>query len=138
MARVAPEHVVGVHIDGGFGFPSSFHVETPDQAIAPDHILTNVSLSWFTGTSGSSSWPMYQRLMLADDGGFVWPKGQKRVPSGVYGSGSALMRRLAGRDNTIIHWPEGNPGGHFVAMEVPESHVADIRAFFGKLRCLSA
>ncbi|WP_207921427.1 hypothetical protein [Micromonospora sp. KC721] len=60
------------------------------------------------------------------------------MPSGVYGGGSALMRRLAERDNTIIHWPEGNPGGHFVAMEVPEAHAADIRAFFGKLRGRSA
>ena len=195
MARVAPERVVGVHIDGGFGFPTeadrpdmneaerdewrqmqqwmsggvdhhallraapqtfayawndspvallawmmqkfkefSFLVPTPEQAIARDHLLTNVSLYWFTGTSGSSSWPMYERLTIADDGGFAWPKGQTRVPSGVYGGGSALMRRLAERDNTIVWWPEGNTGGHFVAMEVPVMHAADIRAFFDKVR----
>jgi pimeloyl-ACP methyl ester carboxylesterase len=195
MARVAPERVVGVHIDGGFGFPTeadrpdmneaerdewrqmqqwmsggvdhhallraapqtfayawhdspvgllawmmqkfkefSFLVPTPEQAIARDHLLTNVSLYWFTGTSGSSSWPMYERLTIADDGGFAWPKGQTRVPSGVYGGGSALMRRLAERDNTIVWWPEQNPGGHFVAMEVPVMHAADIRAFFDKVR----
>jgi pimeloyl-ACP methyl ester carboxylesterase len=195
VARVAPEHVVGVHIDGGFGLPTAadvpdmteaeraewdqmqqwmsggvdhhallraapqtfayawtdspigllawivqkfkefaITVSTPEQAIARDHILTNVSLYWFTGTSGSSSWPMYERLTLADDGGFAWPEGQKEVPSGVYGGGTALMRRLAERHNTIVHWPEGNPGGHFVAMEEPLAHAADIRTFFGKLR----
>ena len=195
VARVAPERVVGVHIDGGFGFPTeadvpgmneaeraeweqmqqwmgggvdhhallrtapqtfayawddspvgllawmlqkfkefTFMVPTPEQAIPRDHILTNVSLYWFTGTSGSSSWPMYERLTIAADGGFAWPKGQKLVPSGVYGGGSALMRRLAERDNTIVHWPQGNPGNHFVAMEEPLAHAADIRAFFGRLR----
>ncbi|WP_231510013.1 hypothetical protein [Streptosporangium roseum] len=56
------------------------------------------------------------------------------MPSCVYGGGSALMRRLAERDNKIVHWSEGNPGGHFVAMEVPQDHAADIRAFFGTLR----
>jgi len=195
VAKVAPEHVVGVHIDGGFGFPTAddvpgmdeaeraeweqlqqwmsggvdhhallraapqtfayawndspagllawmlqkfkeftFMVETPDQAISRDLLLTNVSLYWFTGTSGTSSWPMYELLTLADGGGFAWPKGQKAVPSGVYGGGSALMRRLAERDNTIVHWPRGNSGGHFVAMEQPLAHAADIRDFFGKVR----
>lgn len=198
VARVAPEHVVGVHIDGGFGFPTAadvpgmteaeraewelmqqwmsggvdhhallraapqtfayawhdspvgllawmtqkfkefaFLAETPDQVIDRDQLLTNVSLYWFTGTSGSSSWPMYDLLTLADDGGFAWPKGQRRVPSGVYGGGSALMRRLAERDNTIVHWPAGNPGNHFVAMEQPSAHAADIRAFFAKVRAES-
>lgn len=194
VAAVDPEHVVGVHIDGGFGFPTeadvpgmttaeraqweqmqqwmsggvdhhallraapqtfayawndspagllawmiqkfkefAFMVSTPEQAIDRDLILTNASLYWFTDTAGTSSWPMYERMTVAGDGSFVWPKGQKRVPSGVYGGGSALMRRLAERDNTIVHWPEGNPGNHFVAMEVPQTHAADIRAFFGKL-----
>ncbi|MGW4502426.1 epoxide hydrolase family protein [Micromonospora sp. NPDC004336] len=195
VAAVAPEHVVGVHIDGGFGFPTEADVPdmteaeraewaqmqqwmsggvdhhallraapqtfayawqdspvgllawmtqkfkeftitaaTPEQVIDLDLILTNVSLYWFTGTSGSSSWLMYEGATVAGDGGFAWPKGQKRVPSGVYGGGSALMRRLAERDNTIVHWPQGNPGGHFVAMEEPLAHAADIRAFFAKLR----
>ncbi len=194
VAKVAPEHVVGVHIDGGFGFPTAadvpgmsegeraewarlqqwmsggvdhhallrtapqtmayawsepvgllawlthkfkefaFMAKTPDQVIDRDHMLTNASVYWFTGTAGSSSWPMYERVTLAPDGGFAWPKGQKRVPSGVYGGGSPLMRRLAERDNTIVHWPEGNPGNHFVAMEQPQAHAADISAFFAALR----
>ncbi|WP_328534150.1 epoxide hydrolase 1 [Micromonospora zamorensis] len=195
VAAVAPGQVVGVHIDGGFGFPTAadvpemsaeeraeweqmqqwmsggvdhhallraapqtfsyawndspagllawmmqkfkeftMTVPTPEQAIDRDHLLTNVSLYWFTGTSGTSSWPMYERLTLADDGGFAWPTGQRRVPSGVYGGGSALMRRLAERDNTIVHWPQGNPGSHFVAMDEPLAHAADIRAFFKGLR----
>ncbi|MDO3705498.1 epoxide hydrolase [Micromonospora sp. C28SCA-DRY-2] len=189
LAVADPEHVVGVHIDGGLGFPTEADVPdmneaerafwaemqqwmsggvdhhtllraapqtfayawqdspvgllawlvqkfeeftvtaaTPDQAIARDQLLTNATLWWLTGTAGTSSWFMY------DNTAFAWPKGQDRVPSGVYGGGPALVRRLAERHNRIIHWPEGNPGGHFVAMEVPHAHAADIRTFFGKLR----
>lgn len=193
VAVVAPDRVVGVHIDGGFGFPTEADVPgmseteraewdmmqqwmggsvdphallraapqtfaagwndspvgllawmvqkfqdfTPsdepfERFIGRDQLLTNTSLYWFTGTAATSSWPMYDGL-AAD--GFAWPKGQNRVPSGVYGGGSDLMRRLAGRDNTIVHWPRDNPGGHhFIAMNEPAAHVADLRTFFDKVR----
>lgn len=193
VATVDPEHVVGVHVDGGLGFPTEHDVpqmtaedraeyaemqqwmqggvdhhailaaapqtfaygwndspvgllawlmekfkeftpmaDVPDQVIDRDHMLTNASIYWFTGTAASSSWPMYEGLDAS--GGFTWPKGQKLVPTGVYSGGSAMFRRLAERDNTIVHWPEGNPGNHFVAMEVPDAHVADIRRFFALVR----
>jgi len=189
VAKVDPEHVVGVHIDGGFGFPTEadvpgmseaeqadyaqmlewsgggldhhsllraapqtfaygWHdspvgllawlmhkfqefcitVDLPEQAIDRDQLLANVTLYWLTGTAGSSSWFMY------DNSEFFWPQGQNLVPSGVYSGGPALFKRLAQEHNKIIHWPEGNPGGHFVAMEVPTQHAADIRDFFAKLR----
>ncbi|MQA11199.1 MAG: alpha/beta fold hydrolase [Pseudonocardiaceae bacterium] len=191
VAKLVPEQVIGVHINGGFGFPTEQDVPTmtedelaeyaklqdqnwmngvdhhallraapqtfeygwhdspvallawmlqkfnefslaaapPDQVLDRDQILTNVSLYWLTGTSGSSSWPMY------DSSSFAWPAGQTAVPSGVYSGGPALFRRLAERDNTIVHWPEGNPGSHhFVAMDVPDALAADLRTFFSKLR----
>jgi hypothetical protein len=96
-----------------------------------DHLLTNIALYWFTNTAATSSWPMYNGL---GDNGFAWPTGQKLVPTGVYAGGSALMLRLAERDNIIAHWPEGNTGNHFVPMELPEMHAADVRTFFAKVR----
>ncbi|MRH87051.1 alpha/beta fold hydrolase [Nocardia sp. SYP-A9097] len=192
MASAAPDHVIGVHLDGGVGIPTledvpsmtedervewgamrqwmtgvdhhallgtapqtfahawtdspvglaawlmhKFHEFTPaaahvEDVLDRDLLLTNISLYWFTNTAASSSWPMYDGL--AAGGGFGWPSGQRAVPTGVYGGGSALMRRLAKRDNTIAYWPSGNPGNHFVAMEVPRAHTADIRAFFSAVR----
>ncbi|MFE3444661.1 epoxide hydrolase family protein [Nocardia sp. NPDC059180] len=102
----------------------------PEYSVDRDHLLTNIALYWFTDTAGTSSWPMYNGL---GEEGFAWPKGQRLVPTGTYGGGSALMRRLADKDNDIVHWPEGNTGNHFVAMEQPGAHVADIRAFFDKV-----
>ncbi|MEU4647011.1 epoxide hydrolase [Nocardia fluminea] len=193
MALAAPEHVIGVHLDGGIGMPTEADVPamsaedraqwadmqqwmtggvdhhgllraapqtfalgwndspiallawmmqkfqefayTADRAedvIDRDHLLTDIALYWFTQTTGTSSWPMYDGLR--DGGGFGWPTDQNLVPTGVYGGGSPLMRTLAERGNKITHWPSGNPGNHFVAMEEPAAHVADIRAFFAELR----
>ncbi|MFH0247490.1 epoxide hydrolase [Streptomyces chitinivorans] len=100
-----------------------------EEVIDRDLFLTNLSLYWFTGTWGSSSWPMYD-----SPGGLGWPEGQKAVPTGVY-SGPPGFRRLAERHNTIVHWPEDNPGGHhFLAMDAPDALAADMRVFFGKVR----
>ncbi|SFQ64019.1 hypothetical protein SAMN05421810_11199 [Amycolatopsis arida] len=189
MAKADPERVVGVHVEGGLGFPSAADVaamtdaeraefeelmrwagngvdhhallraaprtfaygwndspmallawmaqkfqeftpsvELPEHAIDRDLLLTNTSVYWFTGTSGSSSWFMYESTE------FSWPEGQSLVPTGVYGGGPDLFRRLAERDNDVVYWPEGNPGDHFVAMEVPDALAADIRTFFAKVR----
>ncbi|MFD0556905.1 pimeloyl-ACP methyl ester carboxylesterase [Stackebrandtia endophytica] len=189
VATIAPDRVIGVHVDGGLGFPTdddiaemspsdraeydeltgwtssgldhhallrrapqtmsyawadspvgllAWHLhkfkefgyltETPDEAIDLDQMLTNVSIYWFTGTEGTSSWPMYETEKS------VFPLGQRTVPSGVYGGGPDLFRRYAEKYNTIVHWPQPEPVGHFIAMEQPQNHVADIRAFFEKVR----
>jgi pimeloyl-ACP methyl ester carboxylesterase len=188
VARAAPEHVIGVYVNGGLGFPTeadlpvldaderAFYVQmqqwatlgtdhhgllrvapqtfaygwqdspvgllawqmqkfqeftptaaVPELAIDRDQLLTNVTLYWLTGTSGSSSWFMY------DNTGFAWPEGQNLVPTGVY-SGPPGIRRLAERHNKIVHWPTAGPSGHFVAMEVPDALAADLRTFFAKVR----
>ncbi|MEJ2852197.1 MULTISPECIES: epoxide hydrolase family protein [unclassified Saccharothrix] len=102
-------------------------VDLPEQAIDRDLLLLNTAVYWFTGTSGSSSWFMY------DTERFAWPVGQDLVPTGVY-SGPPGIRRLAERHNRVVHWPEGNPGGHFVAMEEPVVFAKDLSTFFGGLR----
>ncbi|WP_433179293.1 epoxide hydrolase family protein [Actinoallomurus sp. CA-150999] len=188
LATVAPDRVVGVHIDSGLGIPTEddlpeltederaffgqmgewargvdhhallraapqtfaygwndspvallawmtqkfkefgYAVTVPEDAIDRDLLLTNVSLYWFTGTSGSSSWLMYNSER------FAWPEGQSAVPTGLY-SGPPGIRRLAERQNDIVHWGENRPGSHhFIAMELPEVFAEDIREFFGKLR----
>jgi hypothetical protein len=101
--------------------------EFGDLVIDRDALLTNTSIYWFTGTAGSSSWFMYGTER------FAWPSGQKAVPTGVYGGGPSLVRRLAEEQNTITHWPQGNPGGHFPAMHEPQALAADIRTFFAPL-----
>jgi epoxide hydrolase len=97
------------------------------QVIDRDLFLTNLSIYWFTATFGTSAWPYY------DSAAFAWPEGQTAAPTGVY-SGPPGIRRLAEKTNTIVHWPENNPGGHhFITMEAPDAVAADIRTFVGVL-----
>jgi pimeloyl-ACP methyl ester carboxylesterase len=105
----------------------TFAVAVPQDAIDKDALLTNVSIYWFTQTAASSSWFMYESER------FVWPTGQKAVPTGLY-SGPPGIRRLADLRNDIHQWSTDNPGsGHFIAMEKPEALAADIAKFFGSL-----
>ncbi|MFE7483866.1 epoxide hydrolase family protein [Streptomyces sp. NPDC057552] len=100
----------------------------PEDVLGRDAILTNTSLYWFTGTFGSSSWPMY------DSTGIGWPQGQRHAPTGVY-HGIPGLRRIAQRDCDLVHWPLDNPGEHhFIAMEQPAPLAADMATFFAALR----
>ena len=43
-------------------------------------------------------------------------------------------RKLMDPEHAIEHWFQFDRGGHFPAMEVPDSLVADLRKFFRGLR----
>ncbi|MDX3696076.1 hypothetical protein PV726_38330 [Streptomyces europaeiscabiei] len=57
-----------------------------------DLFLTNVALYWLTGTSGTSSWFMYNRRE------FAWPQGQQYVPTA---STAGRPRSVASPNGTI-------------------------------------
>jgi epoxide hydrolase len=99
------------------------------EPIDPDRLLTNVMLYWLTGTANSSSRIYYENLhawALPENSG---------VPTGVaVFAEDVAIRRYAEEANTIVHWSEFDRGGHFAAIEAPDLLVADVRAFFEKIR----
>jgi pimeloyl-ACP methyl ester carboxylesterase len=100
----------------------------PEDAVARDHILTNVSLYWFTGSAGSSANLYYETL---HDPKLKQKPPRNPVPTGVLVSTEDVtIRRWASRENNIVHWTELDRGGHFAALEVPEAFVSDVRKFF--------
>jgi epoxide hydrolase len=105
----------------------------PEDAISRDHILTNVSLYWFTGTAGSSAYLYYETL---HDPTAKKRKVRNKVPTGVALSltQDVTIRRWAERENNIVHWTEFDHGGHFAALENPDSLVRDVSEFFRSLR----
>jgi epoxide hydrolase len=105
----------------------------PEDAISRDHILTNVSLYWFTGTAGSSANLYYE---MRHDPFAKHRKARNRVPTGVALSLSqdVTIRRWAERENNIVHWTEFDHGGHFAALEQPVLFAKDIRDFFRALK----
>jgi epoxide hydrolase len=107
--------------------------ELPEDAVDRDHLLTNVSVYWFTATAGSSAGHYYD---AAHDPGAWAPRERGTVPTGVAVSltQDVAVRKLAERDHNVVHWSEFDRGGHFAAMENPEFLAGDVRAFFRGLR----
>lgn len=194
LGRVDPEHVVGIHINGGLSYPTGepddfenltaaeqarlaaaerlretgtgyadlqstrpqtiayaltdspvgqlawiidkFHEwtdpahELPDRAVSLDHILTDVTLYWLTGTGASSAQLYYENRVAGPA-----TAGPSGVPTGVavFPTDPAI-RRILERSHTIVHWSEFDRGGHFAALEAPDLLVGDIRAFFRRFR----
>jgi epoxide hydrolase len=106
--------------------------ELPEDAVDRDHLLTNVSIYWLTGTAGSSASHYYE---VAHDPTLWEPRERGTVPTGVAVSltQDVAVRRLAEREHNVVHWLEFEAGGHFAAMEAPEFLVGDVRRFFRKL-----
>jgi pimeloyl-ACP methyl ester carboxylesterase len=107
--------------------------ELPEDAVDRDHLLTNVSIYWFTGTAGSAANLYYETF---HDPSLWAPRERGTVPTGVAVSltQDIAIRRLAERDHNVVHWSEFARGGHFAALEAPEFLIGDVRAFFRGLR----
>jgi epoxide hydrolase len=105
----------------------------PEDAVDRDHILTNISIYWFTDTAGSSANLYYETY---HDPSLFAPRERGTVPTGVAVSTTqdVAIRRLAERDHNIVRWTEFDKGGHFAALENPEFLIDDVRAFFRALK----
>jgi pimeloyl-ACP methyl ester carboxylesterase len=104
--------------------------ELPEDAVDRDRLLTDVTIYWLTATAGSSARLYYE-------GAKSWGQANKpsAVPTGVAVFPMDItIRSIAERQHNIVHWTEFDRGGHFAAMEAPDLLVADIRAFFRRLR----
>jgi hypothetical protein len=193
LGRIDPEHVIGVHINGGLAFPAAqpgdfdnlsetdrakleaakhvrrtgtgyaelqatkpqtvsfglsdspigqlawilekFHDWTdparalPEDAVGLDHLLTDVSIYWFTNTSATSANLYYENRHAEPD------PAPGRVPTGVaVFPTDPAMRHILDREHHITHWTEHSRGGHFAALEAPDLLTEDIRTFFRTLR----
>ncbi|MFF6782057.1 alpha/beta fold hydrolase [Streptomyces sp. NPDC012510] len=61
--------------------------------------------------------------------------GRGKVPTAVLVSThDVTIRRWAERDHNVVRWTELDRGGHFLAMEAPESLVGDVSEFFKTMR----
>ena len=104
--------------------------ELPEDAVDRDHLLTNVSLYWFTNTGGPSANFYYE----GGHSDIEWTA-PSDVPEGwAMFHSEPLMRRLFNADGHIAHFSEFTEGGHFPAMEEPELLVEDVQAFFRGVR----
>jgi microsomal epoxide hydrolase len=107
----------------------------PESAVSRDDMLTNVMLYWASGAIGSSFWPYYARM----HGPWPIPEGARiTVPTGYLESPKEILRpprsvaeRMYG---DIRRWTVSPRGGHFAALEQPETLAQEVREFFRPLR----
>jgi len=181
IARLLPERLIGLHLDGYLAFPKddekltesererllglsrwqtersgyaaiqstrpqtlaygladspvgqlAWNLEWYDDyghregAIGNDRILDAVTLTWLTGTAGSSgriyraalqSWGAEAEYCPVPTGLAVFP-------------GDSTVRRLVEREFDVVQYTEFDRGGHFAVLEVPDLVAADLRTFF--------
>lgn len=87
---------------------------------------------WVTQTINSSTRLYYETAHQRDD----LFAGRAEVPTGAVFPDELPIppRSLAERLYNIQRWTEMKAGGHFAALEQPQTLVEDIRAFFRPLR----
>ncbi|OKI18066.1 epoxide hydrolase family protein [Saccharothrix sp. CB00851] len=103
----------------------------PEDSVDRDHVLTDVTLYWLTGTAASAAQVYYEEISAKE-----WADTERiSVPTGVLVSVHDLtIRRWAERDHHVVRWTELERGGHFLAMEQPDLLVTDVRAFFAGVK----
>jgi epoxide hydrolase len=108
--------------------------DRPDDAVDRDQMLTNVMLYWLTGTAGSSARIYYERAHADYWGAAHKPSTAPTAIAAFPHENFIPLRHVAEQTNNIVQWSEFDRGGHFAAMEEPDLLIADVRAFFRKLR----
>lgn len=106
------------------------HQGRPEDAVDRQRVLDAISVYWFTATAASSArmyWENTDRDLSTVD-----------VPAGVSVFPKEIVRpsrRQAEQRYTDLRWFEELPaGGHFAALEQPESFVEQVRGFFRLVR----
>lgn len=120
---------------GLMGWMSELFAEFGERVgkIDDDKFLTNFMVYWATNTASSSIRSYYEN---AHDSNAWTPKENSGVPTGVavFQESDVAIRQFGEQGNNIVSWTEHEKGGHFPALEVPETIVSDVRTFFGTLR----
>jgi hypothetical protein len=111
-------------------------IDWSDEPLSPDAMLDEVTLYWLTGTAASSArlyWESIHEVKQIFEGRAdtvdvptactVYPRENPRT------SRRWAERRFA----DIRYWSEPAVGGHFAALEQPESFVKEVRAAFRAL-----
>ncbi len=105
-----------------------------ERVFTRDELLTNVMLYWVTGAIGASFWPYYARFHEGwplPDGAYVRvPTAYLAFPREIY----RPPRTWAERTFNVQRWTPAQRGGHFAALEQPDTLAQDLREFFRPLR----
>ncbi len=105
-----------------------------EKRFTKDELLTTITIYWLTQTINSSTRLYYESLNHP----WEMKEGERiGVPAAMAvfpGEMSRPPREWGERSYNVQRWTEMPSGGHFAALEEPETLAQDIRAFFRSLR----
>jgi pimeloyl-ACP methyl ester carboxylesterase len=103
----------------------------PEDAVGRDALLDNISVYWFTRTAASSARLYWESFSQRTPGDYAVPSGISIFPREIF----RPSRRWCERRYTDLRWYEElEAGGHFAALEEPDTFVDQIRGFFRLVR----
>jgi len=103
-----------------------------ESTFTREELLTTIMMYWVTQTINSST-RLYYEMRHAHHP----PRGRVEVPTGVAVFPKDIVippHALVEKDFNIQRWSTLDKGGHFAALEQPETLVKEIRTFFRPLR----
>lgn len=107
------------------------HDGHPEQAVDRTTLLDNVMLYWLTNTATSSARLYWESFHDLDARPISVPMGASIYPKEIF---RPSRRWLESRFADVRHFSEPDRGGHFAALEQPESFVEEVRATFAAMR----
>jgi pimeloyl-ACP methyl ester carboxylesterase len=105
----------------------------PETKFTKDELLTNITIYWLTETAASSARLYYETRHAVG----ALNRGRVEVPTACAQFPKEIIwapRRWVEARYNLKRWTEFPHGGHFAALEEPDSLVQDVRAFFRDLR----
>jgi pimeloyl-ACP methyl ester carboxylesterase len=106
----------------------------PENILSKDELLDNVMMYWLNNASASSGRLYWESFAKPNLDPIHMPVGASIFPKEIF---RASQRWAEKRFSNIIYWNTLDKGGHFAAIEQPETFVGELRACFGALRKLS-
>lgn len=99
-----------------------------------DELLTNIMIYWVTETIATSV-RMYKVDAIAQWGGSQ-PLQKSNVPAGisVYPREAQFPKEWADRFVNVVSFRKMNEGGHFAALEVPNTFADELKSFFYSIK----
>lgn len=104
-------------------------IEWTDTTPHIDHILTNISLYWFTGGFPRSIYP-YRQLFGTSRSHFEYikkPTGVSFFPLELF----PIFKPMLENNCDLVMYKEHKSGGHFAALEQPKELWQDVEEFVG-------
>ena len=103
----------------------------PENAVTRTELLDNVTLYWLTASGGSSARLYWESFGKGSFDPVATPVGCTIFPHEIF---RASRRWAEKRYPELVYWNRVEKGGHFAALEQPETFVSEVRKAFDAMR----